>query len=84
MPRPLHPDMDVPLFKKEDMFLPKLKGHVKSFIQEGDKDSLTLRKVLRQRVREHTRAREGGTVRSERERERERERVAKGCVMQEV
>jgi hypothetical protein len=37
--------MDVPLFKKEDTFLPKLKDHVKSVIAEQDMDSLTLRKV---------------------------------------
>ena len=48
--------MDVPLFKKEDTFLPKLKGYVKSVIEEHDTDSLTLRKVLRQRVRESARA----------------------------
>ena len=43
--RRLLADMDVPLFKKEDTFLPKLKDHVKSVIAEQDMDSLTLRKV---------------------------------------
>jgi len=44
------------LFKKEDTFLPKLRGYVKSVIDEQDMDSLTLRKVRRQRVRESARA----------------------------
>ena len=40
---------------QEDTFLPKLRGYVKSVIDEQDMDSLTLRKVRRQRVRERAR-----------------------------
>ena len=41
---------------QEDTFLPKLRGYIKSVMDENDIDYLTLRKVRRQRVRESARA----------------------------